>query len=176
MGLRLQTTNITRDLREDVEERRYFWSRETWAGERYGGGFGRVELREDELGGGGHGISNGEDLAAGRRSHAPPASSALRHAPPAFGRLPPPPQEQPLRHPLATLELYFRNPRVFGFGGNMKIRKKEGGGCGVSLHLRRPQNIAAASTRREVSCAVVAAAAAPLQIRFELTLISFLTS
>jgi farnesyl-diphosphate farnesyltransferase len=43
LGLFLQKTNITRDVREDVDEHRFFWPREIWGATRYGGGFGGVE-------------------------------------------------------------------------------------------------------------------------------------
>ncbi|KAH8104129.1 squalene synthase [Cristinia sonorae] len=36
MGLFLQKTNIIRDFREDVDEKRYFWPREIWGSERFG--------------------------------------------------------------------------------------------------------------------------------------------
>lgn len=36
MGLFLQKTNIIRDYREDVGDKRYFWPREIWGSERFG--------------------------------------------------------------------------------------------------------------------------------------------
>lgn len=36
MGTMLQKTNIIRDFREDVDERRFFWPREIWGRELYG--------------------------------------------------------------------------------------------------------------------------------------------
>ena len=36
LGLFLQKTNIIRDYREDVEEKRYFWPKEIWAQDRFG--------------------------------------------------------------------------------------------------------------------------------------------
>ncbi|KAJ7194431.1 hypothetical protein GGX14DRAFT_679004 [Mycena pura] len=38
-GLLFQATNITRDYREDVDDKRYFWPREIYVESRYGGGF-----------------------------------------------------------------------------------------------------------------------------------------
>jgi len=46
MGLMLQKTNIIRDYREDVEERRYFWPREIWGREIYGKAVGRPAFKE----------------------------------------------------------------------------------------------------------------------------------
>ncbi|KAJ7433764.1 hypothetical protein B0H11DRAFT_1900953 [Mycena galericulata] len=45
MGLLLQKTktNIPRDFREDVDQRRYFWPRDLYSGSQYGGGFARME-------------------------------------------------------------------------------------------------------------------------------------
>ncbi|KAF9554427.1 squalene synthase [Agrocybe pediades] len=37
MGLLLQKTNIIRDFREDVDEKRYFWPREIWGAKEYSG-------------------------------------------------------------------------------------------------------------------------------------------
>lgn len=65
MGLLLQKTNITRDYREDTDQKRFFWPREIW------GSFGFKEL--DEL----HTPGNEE-----RAMHAQSAMilDALRHA------------------------------------------------------------------------------------------------
>ncbi|KAJ6605295.1 hypothetical protein DFH09DRAFT_1300029 [Mycena vulgaris] len=79
MGLLLLLRRtITRAVAQDMDEaeRRYFWPREVWAGERYGGGF--------------VGISNGED---GERGEALSAQKQL-------ARLPPP-QHHSSRHPPA---------------------------------------------------------------------------
>ncbi|KAJ6592112.1 hypothetical protein DFH09DRAFT_1073181 [Mycena vulgaris] len=57
---------------------------------------------------------------------------ALRHALDALDRLPPPPQEPALHHPLATHELCFENARLFLFGGNVEMRTWKAGaaeGC-----------------------------------------------
>ncbi|GBE86635.1 Squalene synthase [Sparassis crispa] len=48
MGLMLQKTNIIRDYREDVEERRYFWPREIWGREIYGTACGRPAFKDME--------------------------------------------------------------------------------------------------------------------------------
>lgn len=41
MGLMLQKTNIIRDYREDIEQRRFFWPREIWGRAVYGKAVGR---------------------------------------------------------------------------------------------------------------------------------------
>ncbi|KAH9839709.1 squalene synthase [Rhodofomes roseus] len=46
MGLMLQKTNIIRDYREDVEDKRYFWPREIWGREIYGKAVGRPAFTE----------------------------------------------------------------------------------------------------------------------------------
>ncbi|KAJ6592168.1 hypothetical protein DFH09DRAFT_1306070 [Mycena vulgaris] len=72
--LLLQMTNITRDFREDVEECRYFWLREIWAGSAMEGG----------LGGGGNnaGYVNSQQPAGTRAAHVLSVIllDALRHA------------------------------------------------------------------------------------------------
>lgn len=45
MGLMLQKTNIIRDYREDMEERRFFWPREIWGREIYGKAAGRPAFK-----------------------------------------------------------------------------------------------------------------------------------
>ncbi|KAF9819317.1 hypothetical protein IEO21_02205 [Rhodonia placenta] len=42
MGLMLQKTNIIRDYREDIEQRRFFWPREIWGRAVYGKAVGRA--------------------------------------------------------------------------------------------------------------------------------------
>ncbi|KAJ6536552.1 squalene synthase [Mycena vulgaris] len=144
MGLLLQKTNITRDVAEDVAERRYFWPKEIWAGARYGGGFGSME----EMCASGAPPTLGSAAAAagyppekqGLMVHtASPAErasyvlsamvlDALRHAPDALDYLRLLKTQStfnfcaiPATMAIATLELCFANPRVFG--GNVKIRK-----------------------------------------------------
>ncbi|KAH9926937.1 isoprenoid synthase domain-containing protein [Fomitopsis serialis] len=46
MGLMLQKTNIIRDYREDVEDKRYFWPREIWGREIYGKAVGKPAFTE----------------------------------------------------------------------------------------------------------------------------------
>ncbi|KAI0924477.1 terpene cyclase, variant 2 [Taiwanofungus camphoratus] len=48
MGLMLQKTNIIRDYREDVEDRRFFWPREIWGREVYGAACGRPAFTKME--------------------------------------------------------------------------------------------------------------------------------
>ncbi|KAJ6477079.1 hypothetical protein DFH09DRAFT_1293072 [Mycena vulgaris] len=84
------------------------------------------------------GISTAEERAEALRNDARPTSEApwsstprvLRHAPGALDRLPPPPQEPALHHPLVMRELSFENPRLFLFGGECGDEDLEGEGCG----------------------------------------------
>ncbi|KAJ7625765.1 farnesyl-diphosphate farnesyltransferase [Roridomyces roridus] len=125
MGLLLQKTNITRDFREDVDERRYFWPREIWANPMYGGGFSAME--EMCL------PPKGTESAPGVRDRAQWVQSAmvldgLRHATDSLDYLRMLKNQSifnfcaiPATMAMATLELCFMNPRMFG--QNVKIRK-----------------------------------------------------
>ncbi|KAJ7148522.1 farnesyl-diphosphate farnesyltransferase [Mycena crocata] len=125
MGLMLQKTNITRDFREDVDERRYFWPREIWAGAQYGGGFGRMEEMCTP--------PPGTLSLPGVRERALWVQSAmvvdaLRHATDSLDYLRMLKNQSifnfcaiPVTMAMATLELCFMNPRMFTT--NVKIRK-----------------------------------------------------
>ncbi|KAJ7767469.1 squalene synthase [Mycena maculata] len=125
MGLLLQKTNITRDFREDVDERRYFWPREIWAGAQYGGGFGRMEEMCTP--------PEGTVSLPGVRERAAWVQSAmvldaLRHATDSLDYLRMLKNQSvfnfcaiPATMAMATLELCFMNPRMFTT--NIKIRK-----------------------------------------------------
>ncbi|KAJ7652165.1 farnesyl-diphosphate farnesyltransferase [Mycena polygramma] len=125
MGLLLQKTNITRDFREDVDERRYFWPREIWAGERYGGGFSRPEEMCTP--------PPGTVALPGVAQRALWVQSAmvldaLRHATDALDYLRLLKNQSifnfvaiPATMAIATLELCFMNPQMFA--RNIKIRK-----------------------------------------------------
>ncbi|KAJ7093059.1 farnesyl-diphosphate farnesyltransferase [Mycena epipterygia] len=125
MGLLLQKTNITRDFREDVDEQRYFWPREIWAGPRYGGAFGCMEEMCAP--------PAGTMALPGVRERALWVQSAmvldaLRHATDALDYLRLLKNQSifnfcaiPAAMAIATLELCFMNPRMFA--GNIKIRK-----------------------------------------------------
>ncbi|KAJ6569401.1 isoprenoid synthase domain-containing protein [Mycena capillaripes] len=129
MGLLLQKTNITRDFREDVEERRYFWPREIWGDrERYGGGFAAPEEMCLPLGVAQ--LSVAQEQQQRRALHVLSAQilDALRHAPASLDYLRLLKNQSvfnfvaiPATMAIATLELCFMNPRVFK--GNVKIRK-----------------------------------------------------
>ncbi|KAJ7199291.1 squalene synthase [Mycena haematopus] len=134
MGLLLQKTNITRDFAEDVDEERFFWPREIWAGEKYGGGFARVEemrLRSVTLPNTGKAVLGAEEQELEQRAlHVLSAMvlDALRHAPGALDYLRMLKNQSvfnfvaiPATMALATLELCFMNPKVFR--QNVKIRK-----------------------------------------------------
>jgi farnesyl-diphosphate farnesyltransferase len=113
MGMLLQKTNIIRDFREDVEERRYFWPREVW------GAFGATEVEELILPG-------NEDAARWAQSRM--ILDALRHATDALEYLVMLRNQSvfnfcaiPATMAMATLNLCFMNPEMFK--RNIKIRK-----------------------------------------------------
>lgn len=123
MGLFLQKTNIIRDFREDVEDKRHFWPREIWGRDEYGvnGHAGFKELTEL--------------YQAGNEKQALWALSGmvvdvLRHAPDCLDYLRLLRNQSvfnfcaiPQAMAIATLTLVFMNPDVFQ--RNVKIRKAE---------------------------------------------------
>ncbi|KAJ7509613.1 isoprenoid synthase domain-containing protein [Mycena galericulata] len=132
MGLLLQKTNITRDFREDVDQRRYFWPREIYGGAQYGGGFARMEeMCPPAPGSSAAAVAAYE--ATGARQRAAWAQSAmvvdaLRHATDSLDYLRLLKNQSvfnfcaiPAAMAIATLELCFMNPRMFAT--NVKIRK-----------------------------------------------------
>ncbi|KAH7891005.1 squalene synthase [Phlebopus sp. FC_14] len=114
MGLMLQKTNIIRDFREDVEQRRFFWPKEVWA--RYG-------------------FKEMADLHKGSVEHAMWIQSgmifdALRHACDSLDYLRLLKNQSvfvfcaiPVCMAMATLALCFQNPAMFQ--DHIKIRKAE---------------------------------------------------
>lgn len=113
MGLLLQKTNIIRDYREDVDERRHFWPREIW------GKYGFVEMRDMYAPG-------AEERAQWVQSNM--ILDALRHATDALDYLRVLKNQSvfvfcaiPATMAIATLELCFMNPAMFQ--RNIKIRK-----------------------------------------------------
>jgi farnesyl-diphosphate farnesyltransferase len=113
MGLFLQKTNIIRDYREDLEDKRHFWPKEIW------GRFGFEELGELHL------PENAE-----RASHAQSAMilDCLRHATDSLDYLKTLKNQSvfnfcaiPQTMAIATLELCFMNPAMLQ--RNVKIRK-----------------------------------------------------
>jgi len=123
MGLFLQKTNIIRDFREDVDDKRHFWPREIWGRAEYGVN-GHPEFKElTEL------------YQAGNEKQALWALSGmvvdvLRHAPDCLDYLRLLRNQSvfnfcaiPQAMAIATLTLVFMNPDVFH--RNVKIRKAE---------------------------------------------------
>lgn len=134
MGLLLQKTNIIRDYREDVEERRFFWPKEIWGSKLYG--FNEMrEMYEAIDADGGRGTSE-----KGRKAmYAQSAMilDALRHATDALDYLKILKNQSvfnfcaiPATMAIATLELCHMNPEMFL--RNIKIRKAEAAKVGVS--------------------------------------------
>jgi farnesyl-diphosphate farnesyltransferase len=115
MGLLLQKTNIIRDYREDVEQRRYFWPREIWGRP----GFGEmIDMCQP----------GAEERASWVQSGM--IVDALRHATDALDYLLLLKNQSvfnfcaiPAVMAMATLALCFMNPEMFQ--RNIKIRKAE---------------------------------------------------
>ncbi|KAJ7879301.1 isoprenoid synthase domain-containing protein [Mycena olivaceomarginata] len=119
MGLLLQKTNITRDFAEDVDDARYFWPREIWAGAK------RMEdMRAPKAGA--VALPGVQERALWVLSAQ--VLDALRHATDALDYLRMLKNQSvfnfvaiPATMAIATLELCFMNPRVLA--QNVKIRK-----------------------------------------------------
>ncbi|CAE6451783.1 unnamed protein product [Rhizoctonia solani] len=158
MGLLLQKTNILRDLREDVDQGRYFWPREFW-GIHQGGeksrppgkgewfGFATPEDLVRAVGPAGPVNPTGDNTPADRAMFALSAMTldALRHATDALDYLALLKNQSvfnfcaiPAVMALATLEVCFMNPDVFR--KNVKIRK----GQAVQLIMKstNPRDVA----------------------------------
>jgi farnesyl-diphosphate farnesyltransferase len=117
MGLLLQKTNIIRDYREDVEQRRFFWPREIWGVPEYG----FAEMADMCAPG-------AEERAAWVQSGM--IVDALRHSIDALDYLRLLKNQSvfnfcaiPAVMAMATLALCFMNPEMFQ--RNIKIRKAE---------------------------------------------------
>lgn len=115
MGLLLQKTNIIRDFREDVEERRFFWPREIWA--RYG--FNEMKDMYEK-----GDVEHATWIQSGM------VLDALRHACDSLDYLRLLKNQSvfvfcavPVSMAMATLALCFMNPEMFQ--RNIKIRKAE---------------------------------------------------
>ncbi|EPQ56078.1 squalene synthase [Gloeophyllum trabeum ATCC 11539] len=118
MGTLLQKTNIIRDYREDVEQGRYFWPREIWGREEYGG---FKEMNE---------FYKPENTERALWVQSGMVIDALRHAEDALDYLRLLRNQTvfnfcaiPATMAMATLELCFMNPEMFQ--RNIKIRKAE---------------------------------------------------
>ena len=131
MGLFLQKTNIIRDYREDVEQRRYFWPKEIWAREEYSvdghGGF--KEMKE---------MCAPENEKQGLWVISGLVVDVLRHAPDCLDYLRLLKNQTvfnfcaiPQVMAIATLNVVFMNPQTFQ--RNVKIRKAEA--ADVSLYI-----------------------------------------
>ncbi|KAJ7197739.1 isoprenoid synthase domain-containing protein [Mycena pura] len=124
-GLLLQKTNITRDYREDVDDKRYFWPREIYAEPRYGGSFSCQE----EMIAPPEGTKWDPDVK--QRAlwvQSAMVVDALRHTTDVLDYLRMLKNQSvfnfcaiPATMAMATLELCFMNPRMFLT--NIKIRK-----------------------------------------------------
>lgn len=142
MGLLLQKTNITRDFREDVDDKRYFWPREIWAGDKYGGMFKSQDDMNPPLP-----FKKGMAWPAQDRAMwvlSAMVLDGLRHATDALDYLRMLKNQSifnfvaiPATMAIATLELCFMNPKLFA--ENIKIRKAVA--AGVSLFARFLSNI-----------------------------------
>ncbi|KAF8908645.1 isoprenoid synthase domain-containing protein [Gymnopilus junonius] len=120
MGLLLQKTNIIRDFREDVEEKRFFWPREIWGSPEYGG---FTELKEMCA-------TDAETVTRAKRVQSGMVLNALRHATDAMDYLRLLRNQSvftfcaiPVTMAIATLELCFMNAEMFQ--RNIKIRKAQ---------------------------------------------------
>jgi len=124
MGLLLQKTNIIRDYREDVEDKRFFWPREIW------GSYGFKEMKDM--------------LAPGAAEQAQWVQSAMvldamRHCVDALDFLRLLKNQTvfnfcaiPATMAIATLELCFMNPEMFQ--RNIKIRKAQAASVSPVAH------------------------------------------
>ncbi|KIL62101.1 hypothetical protein M378DRAFT_193293 [Amanita muscaria Koide BX008] len=124
MGLLLQKTNIIRDYREDVEQKRFFWPREIW------GAYGFAEMRDMCAWEGREGAEAEDIKARATWVQSGMVLNALGHAVDALDYLRVLKNQTvfnfcaiPATMALATLELCFMNPDMFL--RNIKIRKAE---------------------------------------------------
>jgi farnesyl-diphosphate farnesyltransferase len=133
MGLLLQKTNIIRDYREDVEQRRYFWPKEIWAREEYSvsghGGF--KEMKEMC-------VPENEKQALWVISAL--VMNVLQHVPDCLDYLGLLKNQTvfnfcaiPQVMAIATLNVLFMNPQTFQ--RNVKIGKAEAAGVGFCIFL-----------------------------------------
>lgn len=120
MGLLLQKTNILRDWREDVDERRYFWPQEIWGAYGFATPEDMIPRPDDS-----------EDVRQRRLwALSKMTVNALGHCVDALDYLVLLKNQSvfnfcaiPATMAIATLELCFMNPSVFE--RNIKIRKSE---------------------------------------------------
>ncbi|KAJ7773287.1 squalene synthase [Mycena metata] len=155
MGLLLQKTNITRDVREDVEDGRFFWPREIWGNPKYGK-FERMEqlceatpklaerpsaaFKEKAALAAANGVGQEQALYVLNAQ----ILDALRHATPSLDYLRLLRNQStfnfcaiPATMAMATLEICFNNPKVLG--GNVKIRKADA--AGLIMRSTNPREV-----------------------------------
>ena len=126
MGLLLQKTNIIRDFREDVDQKRFFWPREIWGRKE----LGFVDMNEMTD------TTNPETLKRAMWAQSGMVLDALRHTTDALDYLRMLKNQSvfvfcaiPAAMAIATLELCFMNPAMFQ--RNIKIRKAEAAKVGL---------------------------------------------
>jgi farnesyl-diphosphate farnesyltransferase len=131
MGLFLQKTNIIRDYREDVEQRRFFWPKEIWTREEYSvNGHGAFKEMKEMY------APENEKQALWVLSGL--VVDVLRHAPDCLDYLRLLKNQSafnfcaiPQVMAIATINVVFMNPQTFQ--RNIKIRKAEAVAVGVSI-------------------------------------------
>ncbi|KAL0954204.1 hypothetical protein HGRIS_005332 [Hohenbuehelia grisea] len=149
MGLLLQKTNIIRDYREDVEERRYFWPREIWGRPEYAAACGGAHAASEK--GKGRGFQEMAEMYAPENkvgalwAQSGMVVDALRHATDALDYLRVLRNQSvfnfcaiPATMAMATLELCFMNPTMFE--RNIKIRKAEA--ASLIMRSTNPREVA----------------------------------
>ena len=125
MGLLLQKTNIIRDFREDVDQKRFFWPRDIWGRKE----FGFVDMKEMTS-------TDSETVKRALWAQSGMILDALRHTTDALDYLRMLKNQSvfvfcaiPAAMAIATLELCFMNPAMFQ--RNIKIRKAEAAKVGL---------------------------------------------
>ena len=128
MGLFLQKTNIIRDFREDVDQKRFFWPRDIWGRKE----FGFVDMSEMTD------TNNPETVKRAMWAQSGMILDALRHTTDALDYLRMLKNQSvfvfcaiPAAMAIATLELCFMNPAMFQ--RNIKIRKAEAAKVGLFI-------------------------------------------
>ena len=127
MGLLLQKTNIIRDIREDVDQERFFWPREIWGRKE----FGFVEMRDMTA-------TDPDTVKRAMWVQSAMVLDAMRHTIDGLDYLKMLKNQSvfvfcaiPAVMAIATLELCFMNPAMFQ--RNIKIRKAEAAQVGFFL-------------------------------------------
>ena len=136
MGLFLQKTNIIRDFREDVDQKRYFWPRDIWGGKE----LGFVDMNDMTD------ATNPETVKKALWAQSAIILDALRHTIDSLDYLRLLRNQSvfvfcaiPAAMAIATLELCFMNPAMFQ--RNIKIRKAEAATVGLLFLLLSPYDL-----------------------------------